>query len=161
MQFATLCEDCVFIVWAYQYFSLWGGSSMQNESGAIRLVYPSFFCKLRSSFKPTNKSNGFSPRARFKQLYPVTIKNSIYVHMNFSSSQWSTLSNPKMLTFPLESPCIKEFFFCLAMRLLTFKQKPLHIVNIYQNSWHRTLITGKVRASSIRQYFYVATISAL
>jgi hypothetical protein len=48
-------EDRVLFAWVHVHVSLCRQQIPKCER-AIRLVYPNLFCKLRSSFNPTNKN---------------------------------------------------------------------------------------------------------
>jgi len=64
-----VCEHRVLFDWIDVHVSLRGQQYPKWEL-AIRLVYPSFLCKRRSSFNPTNKSNGVGSARQIQTAVP-------------------------------------------------------------------------------------------
>ena len=65
----------------------------------VRLMYPPFFCKRRSSSIPQTRING---------LRSGSSNNPNSLISNFFFSQWLILARPKILTFPSESLYIQD-----------------------------------------------------
>ena len=101
-----VCKVCVSFIWVDLYVSSCGQQHPKCET-AIRLMYLPLFYKLHSSSNPTNK-NLHRYAQRLKQLYLSNHSELDNVHMNFSSHNDCNL-NPKILTFPLKSPCRTDF----------------------------------------------------
>ena len=88
---------------------------------AIRLLYPSFFCKLRTSSKPTNQNLHYEHSNSCKS---VNIHNYTYVHTSFFS-QCPLLSSPETLNFPSVSPCISCMPLMCSVFILNFSAASL------------------------------------
>jgi len=98
---ARMCEDSALLAFLYVR------SCTQNASEQFVPRNPPFFCKLRSSFNPTNKKSneGRSGDSNSSTRISVTIHNYTHVDMNFILTITNTVTS-KILTFPRESPCI-------------------------------------------------------
>ena len=109
-----VCEEVMFFfVWVDFYFSKLGQHHPKCQR-AVRLVYPPFFPKLRSSSNPTNKhltelvleiqiaQSRWLFRIRHKSIWTFPRPLPLY-------PQWPILSPPKVLIFPPESPCISRW----------------------------------------------------
>jgi hypothetical protein len=96
------CEDRVFFVKVVLCVCLWGQQDPKCQR-SIRLLYPPFFCTLRSSSN-LKKMNGF------KQL---SLGNHTALHTMFLCtffSQWPIPSRPRILIFPPERACVAQLY---------------------------------------------------
>jgi hypothetical protein len=108
----NLCEGRVLLVWA-DLPLFYVGSSIQNSSDQIHLLYQLCFFKLRPSSKPTNSNLMKSAR----QNQTVTIHNKTRVHANVFLTMTQTIT-PE-ITFVSSwitlSVCACVCVFCVCM----------------------------------------------
>ena len=91
MDFATLCKNGVFLVWVPLWIFLCWQQHPKYE-WAIRLLYPNFFFKIRSSPNPTNNHLTHERFVKEGHCVPdsyislsLTLQNQSGVHINHFS----------------------------------------------------------------------------
>jgi len=125
-----VCEDRMLCVWVEFYVYLCGQQHPKCER-VIRLLCPPLFCKLRSSFDPTNKQTSNASETREGRTVPVRFK-----HLYFGNHSELDTCSYELLLLMTDTITFKKYWLSSWLALRMYPHwKPLRTLCSWSGCW--------------------------